>query len=40
MTVKSPDMMRRILRNLQRAKKFECLGRSSRAAWRKEGNTL
>jgi len=36
----SPDMVRRILRDLQKAKKIVCLGRGPGATWRKEGITL
>ncbi len=36
----SRDMIRRVLRELQRMKKVECLGRGPGASWRKKGNTL
>ncbi|MBI2089043.1 MAG: Fic family protein [Deltaproteobacteria bacterium] len=36
----SRDMVRRVLRDLQRSRKVECLGRGPGAAWRKKGNTL
>ncbi len=36
----SPDMVRRVLRDLQKARKIVCLGRGPGAAWRKEGTTL
>ncbi len=36
----SRDMVRRVLRELQKAKKVVCLGRGPGAAWRKEGITL
>jgi Fic family protein len=36
----SPDMVRRVLRDLQRAGKTVCLGRGPGAVWRKEGITL
>ena len=36
----SRDMVRRVLRNLQKAKKVVCLGRGPGATWRKEGNAL
>ena len=36
----SRDMVRRVLRDLQNARKVECLGRGPGAAWRKKGNTL
>ncbi len=36
----SRDMVRRVLRNLQKAKLVECLGRGPGATWRKKGNTL
>ena len=36
----SRDMVRRVLRDLQKAGKVECLGRGPGAAWRKKGNTL
>ena len=35
----SRDMVRRVLRDLQKAGKVECLGRGPGAAWRKKGNT-
>lgn len=35
----SRDMVRRVLRELQQAKKVECLGRGPGASWRKKGNT-
>ncbi len=35
----SRDMVRRVLRELQRAGRVECLGRGPGAAWRKKGNT-
>jgi Fic family protein len=34
----SRDMVRRVLRELQQAKKVECLSRGPGAAWRKKGN--
>ncbi len=36
----SRDMVRRVLRELQKARKVECLGRGPGAAWRRKGNTL
>ena len=36
----SRDMIRRVLRDLQRAKAVVCLGRGPGAPWRKEGTTL
>lgn len=36
----SRDMVRRVLRELQKAKKVECLGRGPGAAWQKKGITL
>lgn len=36
----SRDMVRRVLRDLQKAGKAECLGRGPGAAWRRKGNTL
>jgi len=36
----SPDMVRRVLRDLQKARKIVCLGRGPGATWRKEGITL
>ena len=36
----SPDMVRRVLRDLQKANKLVCLGRGPGATWRKEGITL
>jgi Fic family protein len=36
----SRDMIRRVLRDLQKGKQVTCLGRGPGAAWRKEGNTL
>lgn len=36
----SRDMVRRVLRDLQKARKVECLGRGPGASWRKKGNTL
>lgn len=36
----SRDMVRRVLRDLQKAGKVECLGRGPGAAWRRNGNTL
>lgn len=36
----SRDMVRRVLRQLQRKGYVECLGRGPGAAWRKKGNTL
>lgn len=36
----SRDMVRRVLRDLQKAGKVECLGRGPGAAWRRKGNTL
>jgi Fic family protein len=35
----SRDMIRRVLRDLQKAKKVECLGRGPGALWRKKGIT-
>ncbi|MBI4667477.1 MAG: Fic family protein [Nitrospinae bacterium] len=35
----SRDMVRRVLRDLQKAKKVECLGRGPGASWKKKGNT-
>jgi Fic family protein len=35
----SRDMIRRVLRELQRIKKVECLGRGPGALWKKKGNT-
>lgn len=35
----SRDMVRRVLRDLQKAGKVECLGRGPGAAWRRRGNT-
>ncbi len=35
----SRDMIRRVLRDLQKAGRVSCLGRGPGAAWRKEGNT-
>ncbi len=35
----SRDMIRRVLRDLQKAKKVECLGRGPGAPWRRKGNT-
>jgi hypothetical protein len=35
----SRDMIRRVLRDLQKAKKVECLGRGPGALWRKRGIT-
>lgn len=35
----SRDMIRRVLRELQRLKQVECLGRGPGALWRKRGNT-
>jgi Fic family protein len=35
----SRDMIRRVLRDLQKAKKVECIGRGPGALWRKRGNT-
>jgi len=34
----SRDMIRRVLRDLQKAGAVECLGRGPGAAWRKRGN--
>lgn len=36
----SRDMIRRVLRGLQRAGRVECLGRGPGATWRKKGNDL
>jgi Fic family protein len=36
----SRDMVRRVLRNLQKDGRVECLGRGPGATWRKKGNTL
>jgi len=36
----SRDMVRKVLRSLQKMKKIECLGRGPGASWRKKGNTL
>jgi Fic family protein len=36
----SRDMIRRVLRDLQKAGKVECLGRGPGAPWRRKGNTL
>lgn len=36
----SRDMVRRVLRDLQKIRKVECLGRGPGALWRKKGNTL
>jgi len=36
----SRDMVRKVLRNLQKAGFVECLGRGPGAVWRKRGNTL
>jgi Fic family protein len=36
----SRDMVRKVLRNLQKAGFVECLGRGPGAIWRKKGNTL
>jgi Fic family protein len=36
----SRDMVRRVLRSLQKMKRIECLGRGPGASWRKKGNTL
>jgi Fic family protein len=36
----SRDMIRRVLRDLQKAGKVECLGRGPGAPWRKKGNAL
>ena len=36
----SRDMVRRVLRGLQKMKRIECLGRGPGATWRKKGNTL
>jgi len=36
----SRDMIRRVLRDLQRAKQVVCLGRGPGARWRREGSTL
>ena len=35
----SRDMIRRVLRDLQRAKQVECIGRGPGALWRRKGNT-
>lgn len=34
----SRDMVRRVLRDVQRSGEVECLGRGPGAAWRKKGN--
>ena len=36
----SPDMVRKVLRDLQQLGSIECLGRGPGAKWRKKGNTL
>jgi len=36
----SRDMIRRVLRDLQKAGKVECLGRGPGAPWKRKGNTL
>jgi len=36
----SRDMIRRVLRELQRLREVECLGRGPGALWKKRGNTL
>ncbi len=36
----SRDMIRRVLRQLQKEEKVECLGRGPGALWAKRGNTL
>jgi hypothetical protein len=36
----SRDMVRRVLRKLQKTRKVECLGRGPGAAWQKKGITL
>ena len=36
----SRDMVRKVLRDLQKAGFVECLGRGPGAVWRKKGNTL
>lgn len=36
----SRDMVRKVLHDLRKAKKVECLGRGPGAAWRRKGNTL
>ena len=36
----SRDMVRRVLRDLQKADKVECLGRGPGAVWRRKGTTL
>ena len=36
----SRDMVRRVLREIQKAGKVVCLGRGPGAAWRRKGNTL
>lgn len=36
----SRDMVRRVLRQLQKARKVECLGRGPGAPWRKKGNNF
>lgn len=36
----SHDMIRRVLRDLQKTSKVECLGRGPGAKWKKRGNTL
>jgi hypothetical protein len=35
----SRDMIRRVLRDLQKGRRVACLGRGPGALWRKEGNT-
>jgi Fic family protein len=36
----SRDLIRRVLRNLQKADRVECLGKGRTAQWRKKGNTV
>ena len=36
----SRDMVRKVLRDLQKAGFLKCLGRGPGAVWRKKGNTL
>ena len=36
----SRDMVRRVLRQLQKSRKVECMGRGPGAQWRRKGNTL
>ena len=36
----SPDMVRKVLRDLKKEGSVQCLGRGPGAAWRKKGSTL